>query len=171
MQEAIAEKTAARVDLTAAEAVWFATAALHKRHPGASGFTVEEIVDEALRQNLTSVKQSTLYQHALQHVVANRSSQPNRRRMLVEIEGDRRRLFVEGDPEHADRRGSLSIPNFSALPQDLKHWQSWYETWSSRFRKSWEETDPLMRLIGSGKHIWADEHADEYVRRLREGWE
>ena len=23
--------------------------------------------------------------------------------------------------------------------------------------------DPLIRLIGSGKHIWADEHADEYV--------
>lgn len=27
--------------------------------------------------------------------------------------------------------------------------------------------DPLIRLIGSGKHIWADEHADEYVENLR----
>jgi hypothetical protein len=26
---------------------------------------------------------------------------------------------------------------------------------------------PLLRLIGSGKHIWADEHADEYVENLR----
>jgi hypothetical protein len=26
-------------------------------------------------------------------------------------------------------------------------------------------------LRGSGKHIWADEDADTYIRRLREGWE
>jgi hypothetical protein len=29
------------------------------------------------------------------------------------------------------------------------------------------DNDPLLRLIGSGKHIWADEHADEYVENLR----
>jgi hypothetical protein len=32
------------------------------------------------------------------------------------------------------------------------------------------EDGPLLALRGSGKHLWADEHADEYVRRLREGW-
>jgi hypothetical protein len=32
------------------------------------------------------------------------------------------------------------------------------------------EPDPLLALIGSGKDPWADEHADEYVRRLREDW-
>jgi hypothetical protein len=31
--------------------------------------------------------------------------------------------------------------------------------------------DPLLGLRGSGRQIWADEHADEYVARLREGWE
>jgi hypothetical protein len=31
--------------------------------------------------------------------------------------------------------------------------------------------DPLLALYGSGKALWADEHADEYVARLREGWE
>jgi hypothetical protein len=31
--------------------------------------------------------------------------------------------------------------------------------------------DALLALQGSGRHIWADEHADEYVKRLREGWE
>jgi hypothetical protein len=25
--------------------------------------------------------------------------------------------------------------------------------------------------VGSGKKLWADEHADEYVKRFREGWE
>jgi hypothetical protein len=33
------------------------------------------------------------------------------------------------------------------------------------------ENDPLLALSGSGKDLWADEHADEYVRRLREGWD
>ena len=30
------------------------------------------------------------------------------------------------------------------------------------------EDDPLLALRGSGRELWADEHADEYVRRLRE---
>jgi hypothetical protein len=29
----------------------------------------------------------------------------------------------------------------------------------------------LMALRGSGKALWACEHADDYVRRLREGLE
>jgi len=33
------------------------------------------------------------------------------------------------------------------------------------------DDDPLLQLIGSGKDLWADEHADEYVRRIREGWD
>ena len=31
--------------------------------------------------------------------------------------------------------------------------------------------DPILGLLGLGKEIWADEDADAYVRRLREGWE
>jgi hypothetical protein len=34
-----------------------------------------------------------------------------------------------------------------------------------------DERDPLLALIGSGKDIWADEHADEYVQRLRDSRE
>jgi len=33
------------------------------------------------------------------------------------------------------------------------------------------DDDPLLQLIGDGKDLWADEHADEYVRRIREGWD
>ena len=28
-----------------------------------------------------------------------------------------------------------------------------------------------MALYGDGNALWADESADEYVRRLREGWD
>ena len=30
--------------------------------------------------------------------------------------------------------------------------------------------DPILGLRGLGKEIWADEDANAYVRRLREGW-
>jgi hypothetical protein len=33
------------------------------------------------------------------------------------------------------------------------------------------DSDPLLQLCGSGKDLWADEHADDYVRRLREDWD
>lgn len=31
--------------------------------------------------------------------------------------------------------------------------------------------DPILTLLGPGAWMWADEDADAYVRRLREGWE
>lgn len=31
--------------------------------------------------------------------------------------------------------------------------------------------DRLLALRGSGRHIWADEHADQFVQNLRAGWE
>jgi hypothetical protein len=34
-----------------------------------------------------------------------------------------------------------------------------------------ESLDALLALYGSGKDLWADKHADEYVARLREGWD
>ena len=33
------------------------------------------------------------------------------------------------------------------------------------------ESDPLLQLCGSGSQLWADEHADQYVSRLRADWE
>ena len=31
--------------------------------------------------------------------------------------------------------------------------------------------DPILALRGLGAWLWADEDADAYVRRLREGWD
>lgn len=42
---------------------------------------------------------------------------------------------------------------------------NWYRNWRI-WRKL--QSDPLLALRGSGKQLWANEHADEYVRRLRE---
>ena len=42
---------------------------------------------------------------------------------------------------------------------------NWYTNWRIRHKL---QSDPLLALRGTGKHPWADEHADEYVQRLRE---
>ena len=31
--------------------------------------------------------------------------------------------------------------------------------------------DPILTLRGMGKETWADEDADAYVERLRQGWQ
>jgi hypothetical protein len=41
--------------------------------------------------------------------------------------------------------------------------------WCSMAVNKASQADPLLSLRGSGKHLWASEHADDYVRRLREG--
>ncbi len=30
--------------------------------------------------------------------------------------------------------------------------------------------DPLLSAVGIAKELWADEHADEYVTRIRKDW-
>lgn len=33
-----------------------------------------------------------------------------------------------------------------------------------------DASDPILALRGMGKEMWADEDADAYVNRLRQGW-
>ncbi len=43
----------------------------------------------------------------------------------------------------------------------------WYKAWRAAIAAKALQADPLLSLRGSGKDLWADEHADEYVRRLK----
>lgn len=62
------------------------------------------------------------------------------------------------------------MPKREEVPAQYHELLEWYEEWSrpqvGESVVDWER-DPLIQLIGSGKHIWADEHADEYVQNLR----
>ncbi|HZD94101.1 MAG TPA: hypothetical protein VE133_07590, partial [Candidatus Sulfotelmatobacter sp.] len=105
-----------------------------------------------------------------QHCVANRAPNPGRYRMLFETAPGRRRLFRKGDSYHPQREGAKITPR----REDIRWYDAllnWYEEWSVRTNSATAQTDPLLSLRGSGKRLWADEHADEYVRRLRESWE
>ena len=64
------------------------------------------------------------------------------------------------------------LPEPEHLPKNwFKRVLAWYRGWCAKGAERAIEDDPLRALRGSGKSLWADEHADDYVRRLREGWE
>lgn len=164
-------KTASNTRLKIADEVWIATALLHREHPDQPDFSVEEIVDRAVKEQAGDPLRPGLYVHVIQHCVANRAPNPARSRILFETRPGRRRLFRKGDSYHPRRRDSKTVPRFEDLPERYVELFSWYNKWSSQAEDSIVERDPLLLLAGSGKDIWADESADEYVRRLREGWE
>jgi hypothetical protein len=157
--------------LKVADEVWVATALLHRENTQALDFAVEQIVDRARREGLRAPLRPGVYVHAVQHCVANRPPNPGRYRMLFESGEGRRRLYREGDPYHPDREGSKVVPEAKDLPEGYTELLRWYREWSRGSAEEAIKNDPLLSLRGSGRQLWADEHADEYVRRLREGWE
>jgi hypothetical protein len=171
----MAEDTA-RVDaptrsagLTVTNAVWIATALLHRRYPERDGFGREEIVHLVAELNLTDGEEGSIRQHVRQHSVANKKPQPNTVCMLFDPGGGRRRLFRTGDEVYPGRNAARTHPKWDELPGQYADLRRWYEEeWNGV--AAGQETDPLLALIGSGKAIWQDEPADEYVARLRSDW-
>jgi hypothetical protein len=149
-----------------ADEVWVAAALLQRENPSREDFTTEEIVARAAQEGLVPERRPGVYVHVIQHCVANRPPNPGRYRMLYETRRGYRRLFRKGDPYHPAREGSKILPDADEIPPRYNDLLRWFEAWARQVGD-----DPLMALYGSGKKLWADEHADAYVARLREGWE
>lgn len=160
-----------RSQVKVADEVWIATALLHKQYPSRADFSVKEIVERAGHEGISEVLRPGVYIHAQMHCVANRAPNTDRYRMLVETERGRRRLFRPGDSYHHAREGAKTIPNANEIPEKYRPLLQWYEQWSKSQPVGHGRFDALLALVGSGKDLWKDEHADEYVNRLREGWE
>jgi hypothetical protein len=163
--------TATETALKVADEVWIAAVLLHRDHPDAPDFAVEEIVQRAEREGLHKPLRPGVYVHVIQHCVANRSPNPGRYRMLFETAPGRRRLFRKGDSYHPGREGAKITPEREDLPYGYNGLLGWYRDWCSVATNNSSREDPLLSLRGSGKRLWAGEHADDYVRRLRQGWE
>jgi hypothetical protein len=170
--------TQSPVGIFIADRIWIATALLHQESCLKADFAKDEIRKRMEEEGLTDgVERATLSAHLDQHCVANVPPSSGKYRMLYETTpGGNLRLFRPGDLTHPGRfqrrKPSKIAPNREEIPQQYWHLLDWYEKWitethSPETSVKWED-DPLIRLIGSGQHIWADEHADEYVERLRE---
>ena len=157
--------------LRVADEVWIAVALLHRERSEMQDFAVQEIVDRVRKEGLYKPLRPGIYVHVVQHCVANRPPNPARYRMLFETAPGRRRLFRKGDSYHPDREEAKTVPRAEELPHGYDGLLAWYRDWSIATTRETSSEDPLLALRGSGKRLWADEHADDYVRRLREGWE
>jgi len=163
--------TALKAQLKVADEVWIAAALLQRESPEKQDFTIEEIVEQARREHLHKILRPGVYVHIVQHCVANRPANPGRYRMLFETSSGRRRLFREGDGYHPSRQGAKTTPDIEDMPDGYSDLLMWYRDWSEKEVGDVLKNDSLLQSLGSGKKLWADENADEYVRRLREGWE
>jgi hypothetical protein len=160
-----------RAGIRVADEAWLAVAWLHRKSPDAPDFSIEEILNAAHVLRVNGDVRPGVYVHVVQHCVANRVANPANHRMLFETAPGRRRLFRLGDAAHPDRLNGRTAPTQEDLPSEYGDMMEWYKAWNRKSREGQaEEEDPLLTLRGSGKNLWADEHADEYVRRLREGW-
>ncbi len=164
-------KTISAVEIKVADEVWVVTALLHKDQVGRPDFTIEEIVDRAKQEKITGTLRPGVYQHVVQHCVANRPPNSGRYRILFETAAGRRRLFRTGDSYDPAREGAKTAPERDDIPSKYQPLVDWYRDWNQDDVAQRIKNDPLLALMGSGKELWADEHTDEYVRRIREGWE
>src|SRR5271163_3472857 len=154
-------KTKLMPKIKVADEVWLATALLHRENPSRSDFTLREIVERAAKEGIIDEVRPGVYVHAALHCVANRPPNPGRYRMLYETRPKYRRLFRLGDSYDPQREGSKIIPGADEIPLRYADLLNWYENWSRSQGKRAGESDPLLALYGSGKKLWADEHADE----------
>lgn len=154
-----------------ADEVWLATALLHRENPTRLDFSPKEIEARAAKEAIVDERRPGVYVHAVLHCVANRPPNPGAYRMLYETRPGYRRLFRKGDPYDPRREGGKIAPEADEIPLRYADLLSWYRQWSESASAKAVESDPLLALYGSGKKLWADEHADRYVARLREGWE
>jgi hypothetical protein len=151
-----------------ADEVWLALALLHREHPERADFSASEIVGRARRERFTEVLRPGVRVHALQHCVANKPPNTARYRMLYATGRVTRRLYRPGDTYHPDREGGKTVPSRGEIPSAYHHLLDWYQ--AEYAAQAVAQADPLLALRGSGRSTWADEHADDYVRRLREHW-
>lgn len=160
-----------------ADKIWIAVATLHQQMPDRPDFSKDEIRQKLRELGLMDgLKAQSVAAHLKQHLVANVPPSSTKYRMLYETTpGGNLRLFRPGDFTYATRREgrklSKTAPERDSLPPNYRPLLDWYETWTDRSQEpstgATYDDDPLIQLIGSGKHIWADEHADEYVDNLR----
>jgi len=157
--------------MTLADEVWVTLALLHRENPKAADFSVDEIIARRQAETAMGSIRPGYRVHVLQHCVANRPANPGRLRVLVETSPGRRRLYRPSDAYHPGREGAKSVPIAHELPSDYRALLDWYEGYAMASKADRYKADPLLALRGLGRELWADEHADDYVRRLREGWD
>ena len=147
-----------------ADECWVALARLHRENPGREGFRPTEIL-RRVEVCASGLVRPGVQPHIALHNIANAKPSPAGYRMFFRLSSGEIRLFRPGDPAHPARRGKTR-PDPDDLPSELRQLTVWYDTEYS-VNGSRAEADPVLAMIGVGKHLWAGEDGDTFVRRLR----
>ena len=157
--------------LKVADEVWIATALLHRENPDRLDFAAGEIIQRASAENIAGELRKGVSVHAYLHCVANLPPNSAQYRMLYETKTGKstRRLFRENDEAHPKRHGKIT-PAPDEIPPKYRYLLDWYRSeYAPPAEDAWLRS--VVEMIGSGKDVFAGANPDEYVRRLREGWE
>ncbi len=164
--------TAARMDhsMRVADEAWVALALLHREQPERESFSAREILDRVKAEQATPELRPGVQAHIYLHNVANLEPNSARYRMFYKLPDDTYRLFRPRDQAHPSRKGKI-LPSREELPDQYHYLLDWYQSeYSAKDTNMPEEDDPILKMRGVGKEIWADTDADEYVRSLRSNW-
>jgi hypothetical protein len=136
------------MNILVADEAWLATALLHREHPEAEDFTLDDIRDRARRE--FHDERPGVWQHIVSHCVAANRPNPAQYRMLHGSARGRRRLYRPGDPVHPERRGKI-YPEKRDIPERYHSLVDWYLTDFARRRgESSGSSSPavLLKFVG-----------------------
>jgi hypothetical protein len=158
------------LDVKVADEVFIATALLHRERPDQEYFTVAEIAQRAARENIYGQQRPGVRIHASLHCVANKAPNPANYRMLFAV-GKKRRLLKAGDIVHPERTGKIwPIPD--EIPERYREMIDWAkQRYGLQPDSGSQWLGSIMAMRGMSGGLWADEDPDQYVNRLREGWD
>ena len=112
--------------VTAATAVWIATATLHRIYGINRIFSNRDIVGKIKEQGLCVANKSTLEIHISGHCVANTRAQPYTHRKLYRVSRGRYRLYRDGDYCNPGRKHGPKEPHASKVPDRYRDLLDWY---------------------------------------------
>jgi len=181
------ESAPSQTDVSCAVEVFIAAALLHKEQPGRPEFTIQEIVNRAARENINGELRSGVQVHASQHCVANKAPNPAKHMMIFATGKHTRRLLLPDDEVHPGRTGKI-FPEPGEVPEKYLSLLEWARARYGNARSDGggcsagapklgsagvprRHLQELLDLRLAGAHLADGEDPDDYVRRLREGWE
>ena len=148
-----------------ADEIWLATSLLHMEQPAREDFSVVEIIQRAMEENVAGGYRPGLQVHASVHCVATKPPNPAHHRMLSETARGRRRLFRPGDKFHKDRKRGKTHPSRDDLPPKYRHLIDWYEhDYSSTNGK---RSSVLSGTLGSVLLSFAGSISPEDAQKMR----
>lgn len=140
------------MELKVATQAWIAAALLHRSHPERPDFSVYEIRKQAERE--FGALRPGVYQHIVNHGLAQAAPAPARLRLFTETGRGRRRLFRSGDPENRARKSGKTHPDARELPEKYRDLVDWYERRYATMESGAEGAPPgsspaaYLRFIG-----------------------